>query len=291
MASRKPPLIIDFHVHVFPPQVIENRSHYLETEPFFKELYHNAKARLATAEEVLASMDQAGIELSVLLNFGWSSQELCRQTNDYILAAAARYPDRLVPFCTVQPRSGLAAVDEIRRCARAGAKGLGELNPDGQGFNLADEGLMEPLARALQETGLILLTHASEPVGHLYPGKGRATPDLLYRFVQLFPDLTTVFSHWGGGLPFYGLMPEVAQALQNVYFDTAASAFLYRDDIYRHVVDILGSHKILFGTDFPLLSQEKSLARVQALDLAAEDKARILGANAADILALTAREG
>jgi hypothetical protein len=131
---------------------------------------------------------------------------------------------------------------------------------------------------------MIFLTHASEPVGHSYPGKGTVTPDLLYRFLSNFPQLIIVFAHWGGGLPFYALMPEVAEAFGNVYFDTAASPFLYRDHIFRHVVEIAGPERILFGTDYPLIKQGRLLRSVRSLDLPETVKEMILGGNAQRIL-------
>ena len=96
-----------------------------------------------------------------------------------------------------------------------------------------------------------MVVHVSEPAGHQYPGKGHTTPDRAYRFIENFPGNVIVCAHWGGGLPFYGLMPEVGKAFQNVYFDTAASPFLYRPEIFSAVVGLVGSEQILFGTDYP----------------------------------------
>jgi len=239
---------------------------------------------MATAEELIASMDEAGIDLSVVLNAGWVSQELSVKTNDYILDSVARYPKRLVGFCAIQPTAGDAAIAELERCAKAGAKGIGELRSDVQGFNLADETTMKPLVDAALKHDLIFLTHSSEPVGHEYSGKGSITPDILYSFITAFPNLRLVCAHWGGGLPFYALMPEVDKALTNVFFDTAATVFLYKPEIFEQVSHIIGSDKILFGTDYPLMHQNRVIAQIQSAQLPEEDKARILGANAQKLL-------
>ena len=277
-------MIIDFHTHIFPPWLRERRDEYIKVDPCFSLLYSQPKARIATAEELIASMDEAGIDLSVVLNACWVSQELCVKTNDYILDSVSRYPKRLVGFCAIQPRAGDAAIAELERCAKAGARGIGELRSDVQGFNLADETTMKPLVDAALKHDLIFLTHSSEPVGHEYSGKGSITPDILYSFITAFPNLKLVCAHWGGGLPFYALMPEVAKALANVFFDTAATVFLYKPEIFEQVSHIIGSDRILFGTDYPLMHQSRVLDQIQSAQLLDEDKARILGANAQKLL-------
>jgi hypothetical protein len=81
-------------------------------------------------------------------------------------------------------------------------------------------------------------------------------------------------------------MPEVAEALANVFFDTAATVFLYRPQVFDHVTQIVGSDKILFGTDYPLMHQNRVLAQVRSSRLSEEDRAKILGVNARRLLCL-----
>ncbi len=279
-------MIIDFHTHVFSPRLREDRNRYIESDPCFATLYSSPKAKVATADELIDSMDKEGIDVSVILNGGWTTHELCVETNDYILESIARYPRRLIGFCTVQPRSLDAAIAEIERCATGGIKGVGEIRPDRQLFELTEQEIMEPLVEVMVKHNLILLTHASEPVGHQYPGKGNVTPDMLYPFITGFPDLTVVCAHWGGGLPFYALMPEVKEAMGNVYFDTAASPFLYSPRIYGQVVQLVGADKILFGSDYPLLAQSRFLKEIGSLDLPQETKDLILSGNARRLLGI-----
>jgi predicted TIM-barrel fold metal-dependent hydrolase len=279
-------MIIDFHTHVFPPQIKKNRRKYTESDPCFAILYSNPKAKLVTADELIASMDREGVDISVIVNYGWTTHELCVETNDYILESIARYPRRLVGFCAVQPNAGEAAVDEIERCARAGIKGVGEMRPDIQLFYPGDEMLLSPLVEVMKKYRLVMLTHASEPVGHTYPGKGTVTPEMLYPFITSFPDLPVVCAHWGGGLPFYALMPEVKQAMGNVFFDTAASPFLYTPEVYTQVVQLVGSDKVLFGTDYPLLPPSRLLNEINSLNLSEETKSLILSGNARRLLGI-----
>ena len=113
-------VIIDFHTHIVPPRIRENRSKYTDSDPCFAILYSSPNAKLVTAEELIASMDKDRIDISVVLNLGWTTHELCVETNDYILESIARYPKRLIGFCTVQPQSLEAALGEIERCAKGG---------------------------------------------------------------------------------------------------------------------------------------------------------------------------
>jgi len=279
-------MIIDFHAHVFPPRVKQKRGQYIDRDPCFALLYSQKEARIATTEDLIESMDKAGIDISVIVNFGWITHELCVETNDYILESIARHPKRLIGFVTVQPQSVDAAIAEIERCAQGGARGIGEMRPDMQLLDFNDESIISPFMEAIKKHRLILLTHASEPVGHDYPGKGIITPDVLYPFLTAYPDVTIVCAHWGGGLPFYALMPEVPKALQNVYFDTAASPFLYQPQIYSLVSQLVGADKILFGSDYPLMPQTRLLQEINSAAINEEEKSLILSGNASRILKL-----
>ena len=253
----------------------------------FGELFGDPKAKMATAEELIGAMDEDGVDRSVVMGIGWTDRGLAREANDYIIESVSRYPDRLSGFGGVNPAWGEDAAQEAERCASAGLVGIGELHPDTQGYDLGDEGTMGPLMEAAGALGLIVLTHSSEPVGHTYQGKGETRPDVLWRFIRNFPDATIVCAHWGGGLPFYALMPEVEEALANVYFDTAASPFLYDRRVFEAGARLVGAGRILLGSDYPLLRARRLLRQVERAELAEEDKEAIRGGSAGRLLGLT----
>jgi predicted TIM-barrel fold metal-dependent hydrolase len=278
-------MIIDFHTHIAPPHVIQNREKYLTRDIWFEELYGDPEARLITADELIAEMDRSGVQKSVTFGFGWRDPGLLREANDYIIEAVHCYPDRLIGFGIVNPACPEEAVKELECCVASGLRGVGELMPNGQGFSLDDEHAMRPVVEIAVAHSLPILSHTSEPVGHLYPGKGTVNPGVVYRFVELFPDATLVCAHWGGGLPFYELMPEVMRKFRNVYYDTAASLYLYRDKIF-FLAGTLMPKKILFGTDYPLIGQRKMHARLVLAGLPRATLAKIQGGNAARLLGL-----
>ncbi len=279
-------MIIDFHTHIFSPRMIQHRGEYARRDRCFAELYGDPGAKMVTAEELIDSMDKHGIDMSMVCNIGWTEHDLCVESNDYILQEVNRHPQRLVGLAAVQPRAGEEALRELERCLRAGARGIGEMRPDIQGFNMTDDNLLTPLVNCLMQQGSIWLSHASEPLGHAYAGKGELTPQAFYPFICRYSGLNIVLAHWGGGLPFYTLMPEVQQACKRVYFDTAASPYLYNASIYSRVTDLVGAERILFGSDFPLISQGRSLKEVDTSNISHSAKCLIKGDNAKRLLGI-----
>lgn len=260
MADAAAPLVIDAHAHAFPPDCVLDRSRHIQRDRWFGELYEAPSARVIHAADLLAAMDAAGVAQAVMCGWPWSDPGLCREHNDYMAAAARDSAGRLVWLGTVAPASPGSAAEAVR-CLELGAAGIGELNADAQGFDLTHSSSLADVTAVLTEAARPLLLHASEPVGHHYLGKGTATPDRLVRFLELNPELPVVLAHWGGGLPFYELMPEVAAVTRNVVYDTAASSYLYRPGVFRTVLDIVGSERVLWASDHPVLDMGKFLQR------------------------------
>ncbi len=279
-------MIIDFHTHVFPPSFAERRQECVRLDATFACLFSDPRSKLATADELIAAMDQSGVDVAVVMGMGWTDRGVAVEANDYIIESVKRFPARLVGLCSVNPHWGKDAVVEVERCAKEGVAGIGELHPDTQRLDLSNRDVMAPLMEVARQMGLILLTHSSEPVGHLYPGKGITTPEKLYAFARNFPENIIVCAHWGGGLPFYTLMPEVDKALDNVYYDTAASPLLYKPDIFSTIEVLKISDRVLFGTDFPLIAYPRALKQLSEASLNSETREHVLGRNAQKLLNL-----
>jgi predicted TIM-barrel fold metal-dependent hydrolase len=279
-------MIIDFHTHILPPKIKQDRSRYVTQDAAFAQIYSGDKVKIVTAEDLIASMDKEGIDVSVVVNYSWTTHEFCVTTNDYILDTIARYPKRLIGFCAVNSLVSDTAMKEIERCVSGGIRGVGELRPDTQKLDYTRQSVIQPFTDLLRKHNLIVMTHASDPVGHSYPGKGAVTPELLEKFIACFTDVPLVCAHWGGGLPFYTLMPEVQAALENVYFDTAISPFLYRPEIYQQVSQLIGADRVLFGTDFPVIAPSRILNEINTAGLSEIDREEILSGNARRLLGI-----
>lgn len=279
-------MVIDSHTHIFPPDIIRRRDFFCARDPWFNALYSNPRATLASAEDLVAEMDSSGVDAAIACSFGWTDEALISETNSYVIDATRRYPGRIFGMSGSLPKCGERAIYELERCAQAGMIGLGELMPHGQGYRLSDTTLLAPLIEVARRYNLLVLAHCSEPVGHLYPGKGDVSLPDIVAFISAFPDIRFIAAHWGGGLLFYTLMPEIQRVTANVWYDTAATVYLYRAQILPAAAALVGAERILFASDFGLLRQKRIIDHITQSGLDDESLRLILGENARQLLGL-----
>jgi predicted TIM-barrel fold metal-dependent hydrolase len=277
-------MILDAHTHIFPEEMCRRREDFFSDEPAFQALYDSPRSRLVGPEELLKNLEEVGVEAAVVSGFPWRQERLWRRQHEVILEAQRRWPRKIIGFCNVNPLDP-AAPGEVERCLAAGFRGVGELAwyLDDPGKDL--EYFLTPLAELSQHFRVPLMLHMNDPVGSHYPGKAAIRLDAVYRLIQKFPEVIWILAHWGGGLPFYGLLKkEAPEVLQRVYFDTAASPYLYRPAIYRLAAEMVGPEKILFGSDYPLLSPQRYLEEMEEANLPEDWREMILGENLAALL-------
>jgi predicted TIM-barrel fold metal-dependent hydrolase len=277
-------MVIDFHTHIFPDVIRNNREKYFSSEPSFELLYRSANSKMAGVDEIIESMDKTGVDLSVVFGFPWSSTETYEKHNDYIIDSVSKYPDRLRGFCCFDMFNENAS-NEVERCIKRGISGVGELAVYRSGID--DEALkrLDPVMGICLKNDLPIMIHTNESLGHNYSGKTPVTLDQIYKLIKSFPENKIVLAHWGGGIFFYNLLKrEMKNAMKNTYFDTAASPFLYDSNVYKFAVDIVGREKILFGTDYPLLNPDRYFKEFESIGLEENDLEYICGKNAAALL-------
>jgi predicted TIM-barrel fold metal-dependent hydrolase len=279
-------MILDGHTHVFPEEVCRRREDFFANEPAFRRLYDSPKAKLVHPEEMVAALAEAGVTAAVVMGFPWRQERLWRRQHEVILEAMRRFPRTLIGFCAVHILAP-GALREVERCLAAGFRGVGELAWYEEDLGEDLPGALAPFAELCQHYRVPLLLHTNDPVGPVYPGKAPLSLPALYAAIQTWPEVNWILAHWGGGLPFYGLMKkEGPEVLRRVYFDTAASPFLYRAEIYRLAAEMVGPEKIIFGSDYPLLPVKRYLAEMEEANLPEEWREMILGKNLAALVGL-----
>jgi len=277
-------MIIDFHTHIVPPEIIKNRDQYFDSEPAFKLLYDSPKSKLVTAEDLIQMMDEQEIDWSVTFGFPWINPDLFSWNNDYVAEAVAKYPNRLKGFGCFDLYNSQVA-QETERCLKNGLCGFGELAFYQTGIDDKALDLLEPVMTISRAHNLPVSIHTNEPVGHQYPGKTPITLNQIYQLAQRYPDNKIVLAHWGGGIFFYMLMKRhVKQTLKNIYYDIAASPYLYDNEIYKVATELLGDEKILLASDYPLIKPARYLKEISDSGLSETQIAAIQGLNAAKLL-------
>lgn len=283
-------MILDAHTHLFPPEVSGRREAFFQGEADFRLLYEDPRARLVGAAELVAYLDENGIDGACSFAFPWRHPDTARLCNDYCLASAKDFPGRILPFACVNPLLGAAALREAERCLAAGARGVGEIATYGDGLGPKVRAALSPLAALCREAGVPLLLHTNEAVGHSYPGKSAMELSQVYDLVAEHPETCWVLAHWGGGLfVYYLLRKEADEVLRNCWFDTAAGPFLYKPEAYRRFFDIAGPKRLVFGSDYPLLGLPRYRRDAEQAGLSEDEKRRLFGENLNELLGCARR--
>ncbi len=277
-------MIVDAHTHIFPEEVLADPGRFDELDPAFR-LMHAGGARMITPSELLAAMESNGIDMALLAGFPWRSPALCRMNNDFILEVIREHPHKFLGLAMVNPSAMQeagpgAALAEAVRCLEAGMHGIGELHLEIQGYSLHEREVIGPLCEAAIQYDRPLMVHVNEPVGHNYPGKEQVALSSIYSLICDYPEMKLILPHWGGGFFLYELMPEVARAARNVYYDSAASPFLYSSRVHGVAESCAGADRLLFGTDFPLVPYPRCLDDARAGAMSEAGLQAFLGGNA-----------
>ncbi len=264
-------MIIDIHTHIFPPEFIRNRAKLVRIDSQFADIYDDKAALMATDQDLLDSMEIAGVDVSVAAGFWWEDESIAQDHAEYLaeVSRASRDGD-IYRIFSLAPLPAEYLPDGVR--------GSGEMRNNDR-LELSAWG----------ESSDILLAHVSEELGHDYPGKnGGLSLRQIYDLLGTAEKSRIIAAHWGGGLPFFAFMPEVAKFLDEdrLIFDSAASKFLYSPEIFNLVPSIVGEDHVAWGSDFPLRPQDTELTEIRYIiqdDLLYE---KFIGVNAARFLRL-----
>lgn len=280
-------------------------------------------AALTHPEARLEHMDRMGIDLQGLATFvseyfywtpGKVGAEVSRMQNDKLAQAVADHPDRFVGLGATVPLQDVdLAIDELERVADLGFKGV-QIGGTIHGHNL-DEARFRPFWAAVEEKGVVVILHPSGyPEGHrlgdyfLVNCVGNPLETMVAASRMIFsglfeehPGIKLLLLHGGGYLPFYAaradhtwkVRPETREHIpdhppsyyvRRLYYDTMVFQPLY----LRHLLDVVGSDRVMVGTDFPFdMGETDPLGLVDAVEgLTDEDRAALKGGNAARVFGL-----
>ena len=209
-------------------------------------------------------------------------------SNDGVLAAAAAHPRTLIPFVSVDPLRGAEALAEAERLIRAGARGF-KLHPPLQQFAPNDRRVY-PFYELVQSARLPVIFHT----GHSGIGTGMrggggvrlkyGDPMPIDDVAVDFPDLTIVMAH--PSFPWQDEAISICLHKPLVHIDLSGWSPKYFSPTLVQYAGTLLREKVLFGSDYPLLTPDRWLRDFAALPIRDEARPLILKENAARLLGL-----
>jgi len=274
--------VIDFHTHIFPPELVKNRSRFLDDHQLFC-IYDQERATMATLEDLLKVIEEDDLHGAVAMGFTWQFPRYAEIHNRYLADAHETSEKKVWAFGSIALEASSIS-RQVASIYEMGLHGVGEISFYREGMKGDNPHILRTVLEEAARYWLPVCVHVNEPVGHVYKGKYSPDIDILYDIVKDYTDVPIILSHWGGGLLFYELMPEVQAALSHVYYDTAATPYLYNEKIYRMAVDACGPEKILFGSDFPLLKSSRYVQSIGRMIEDQSDRSMILYSNALRLL-------
>jgi predicted TIM-barrel fold metal-dependent hydrolase len=210
-------------------------------------------------------------------------------SSEEVAAACAEHADVLIPFGSVDPRKGQAAVRQARRLVTEhGVRGF-KFHPSLQAFHPNDR-LAYPLYEAIEELEVPVLFHTGQTgLGAGLPGGAGirlkySNPMDVDDVAADFPDLSIVLAH--PSFPWQDEALAVATHKPNVYIDLSGWSPKYFPPQLVRYANTLLRHKVLFGSDYPVITPDRWLADFEQLDIKPEVRPLILKENAARLLGL-----
>lgn len=278
---------IDVHAHV------ETDGHgHLSLPGEFVEAsakYFSADHRTPTLDEIASYYRERNMAVVLFTVDIESATGHPALSNEEIAEGAARHPDVVIPFASVDPAKGRAGARTFRRLVTEhGMRGI-KFHPSIQGFAPNDHSAY-PLLEVAQELGVPALFHTGQTgIGAGLPGGGGirlglSNPMLLDDVAVDFPELTIIMAH--PSFPWQDEALAVATHKPKVYIDLSGwSPKYFPPQLVRYANSLL-QDKVLFGSDYPLITPDRWLADFEKLEIKDHVRPKILKDNAIRALGL-----
>lgn len=233
-------------------------------------------------DELLRQLDALGVQWAVTWPMVSYTRDIAGD-NKAIYEGAKRHPDRIIPFCGVNPRLGLQeAKEELKRCIEVyGVRGV-KLNGARDGYYLDDPRLSLPLVDVIAQAGLVLALHCGANDFE------RTHPYRIAKISERHPKLPILIVHMGGST-----RPHMHDAVIDLAGKYKSWYLIDSEADYRKAqaaVKTLGSERVCYGSDTPFMPMryEWGIRQVVYQDLSEAERANIFGNNMARLFGLQA---
>jgi uncharacterized protein len=282
---------IDVHTHVHksvnaPKTNPEDNEHLAAMAAYFK----TAAASFTVDDLAAYYRERKMAAVTFTIDQKDAPEDPARATPlEIIERATGHHSDILIPFGSVDPARGAEAVKMAKRQIEAGAKGF-KFHPSSQAF-LPNDRSVYPVYEVIQEAGVPALFHTGQTgAGAGTRGGGGirlaySNPIHLDDVAVDFPDMPIILAH--PSFPWQEEALSVATHKPQVYIDLSGWSPKYFPAILIQYANTLLKHKMLFGTDFPVLTPERWMADVEKIAIRDEVKPGIFKDNAAKLFGFT----
>ena len=281
-------LAIDTVVNLHTPEVVRMRPDW--SGRFHRRKFGRDASVLEgyTLDSMLAMMDAAGTERAFLVAHKTGQLGLPGSWHlpyAMVAEAVAKHPDRFHGLAGIDPTEGMAGV----RALEAAVKDLGFIGAHAypHWFELPpDHARWYPFYTKCVELGVPVLLQVGQSLVYepRRPLRSVGRPITLDAVACDFPELKLVGIHVG--IPWADEMIAMAWKHENVFIIADAHAPKYWPESFVRYIDSYGRHKVMFGTDFPVLDFARYRAEVDALGLRPESRRAFLRENALRVFGL-----
>jgi predicted TIM-barrel fold metal-dependent hydrolase len=282
---------IDIHTHADGPCGTDAYEDAAETRAAMKR-YFKTEYETKTIPEIADYYRQRKIAAVIFTVDSEAATGKRRYSNEEVARLVAENDDILIPFASIDPAKGKLGVREARRLIKdLGVRGF-KFHPSTQAF-FPNDRIAYPLYEVIAEHKLPALFHTGQTgVGSGVPGGGGVRlkfshPMCLDDVAVDFPEMPIIMAH--PSFPWQEEALSVAQHKPNVYIDLSGWSPKYFPPILVHYANTLLKSKMLFGSDFPVITPDRWLADFDKIDIRPEVKPLILKENAVKLLELPSK--
>jgi predicted TIM-barrel fold metal-dependent hydrolase len=221
-----------------------------------------------TGEQLVAKMDKVGVDKAVIFPFTEGDF-----TNDSIHEYAQQFPDRLIPYCSVNPWNTKTALKELEMClGKLEFKGI-KLHPTLHGFHLSDPQLVNPIFDIAEQFHVPIISHGAADLFNC--------PAEFAIIAKRFPKVNLLMAHCG----FFWSVDhaiEFAKEIPNLYLEASRVPVFELSEVVKK----LGPEKLIWGTDSPFVDYEWEYKKMERVSDSKEAHDLIVGGNIARLLGL-----
>lgn len=260
--------IIDCHCHIYPDKIADRAVQGIS------EFYNIDMCYDGRYDTLIKSGEKIGVTHYIVFSVATTPRQVS-SINSFIADTVKKSDGLMTGLGTLHPDSDTIEED-VNQIIELGLKGV-KMHPDFQKFRIDD-----PKCDRIYD-----LCEGKLPV-FLHTGDTRygfSNPDNVVPVLEKYKNLTVIGAHFGG----WSCWKEAAEKLhkyKNFYVDCCSTFDWLTNEQVKELIEIYGSDKVMFGTDFPMWSHEEEFGRFKELELSSEQEEKILYKNAMKVFSL-----